>query len=333
MGRIIVAGGTGFFGGAAVELLRTDGFDPVIASRKSQFNLNVEDPYSIRFLLREGDVVLDAAGPFQDRTTTLVMLADEIGYDVVDISDSLQYCQRVLRTKIKMARILTACSSISVITASFILRSGIGKPVRLSTFLAPATRHASRPGAGTSLLRSIGRPIRVWEAGKMTQKMGWSDIKRLHVPPPIGCIEGRRFETADAVTLPPIWPSLQDIDFWVDTRIATVNRIFDWSARMRNASILENRLLQSMVLPLIRRMGSEEGAIAVEIEGDDRRERYALVGRRRGYYTPIIPAVIATQQLAADRLHGQGLIPAHRQVDPDELFAYLHAAGLYVVRL
>ena len=51
MRRIVVAGGMGFFGAAAVERLRADGCDPLVASRRT--GLNVEDSESIRRFLRE----------------------------------------------------------------------------------------------------------------------------------------------------------------------------------------------------------------------------------------------------------------------------------------
>lgn len=62
MRRVVVLGGAGLFGGAAVELLRRHGVDPV---------------------------ALDAVEPFQDRSTALVETAADVGADVVDISDGL----------------------------------------------------------------------------------------------------------------------------------------------------------------------------------------------------------------------------------------------------
>ena len=333
MRRIIVAGGTGFFGGAAVERLRADGCEPIIASRTGGMRLDVEDRGSIGTLLRQGDVVLDAVGPFQDRTTTLVQAAEAIGFDVVDISDSLTYCERVLARRSAGVRLLTACSSVSVVPASCVMVSGITRPTRASTFLAPETRYTARPGAGTSLLRSIGRPIRVWRGGALVRRIGWSEAQPFPMPRPIGPLECRLMETADAVTLPPVWPSLRDVDFWVDTHIAALNRLLTWAAGWGVASWFESRYVQRIGLPVVRGLGPKGGAMGVQIEGEGRIARFGIVAEHRGYYTPIVPAVIAAKRIAEGRFQGTGVIPADRQVDPEEVFAYLRAIGLRVLRL
>ena len=166
MRRIVVLGGLGFFGGAAADLLRSKGAKPVLASRRPQADLRVdaEDPASIRAALRPGDVVLDAAGPYQRRTTALVEAAAEIGFDAVDLNEDLGHAERVLalRPRIDAAgiRVLTACSSVSAISAAAVRKAGIAAPVRVDVFLAPASRFTARPGTGAALLASVGRTDR-----------------------------------------------------------------------------------------------------------------------------------------------------------------------------
>ena len=94
---MIVAGGTGFFGAALVGLLRSEGIQPVLAARHGQVDLrlDVEDSDMLRSVLRPGDLVLDAVGPFQGRSTALVEAAMEIGVDLIDLSDSLDYSERL----------------------------------------------------------------------------------------------------------------------------------------------------------------------------------------------------------------------------------------------
>ena len=326
--RIIVAGGNGFFGSAAVERLKTDKFSPVCASRSGEFKLDVENRGSIRAVLKPGDIVIDCVGPFQDRTMALVECAAEIGFDVIDISDSVAYCEKVLSKKVTNIRILTACSSISAIPATFITLSEIKNPVRISTFLAPETKYASRPGAGTSLLRSIGRKIKTFSNGKFENRYGWRKIKRFRAPSPLGTLECRQFETADAATLPPVWPTLRDIDFWVDSRIPALNRFFEWSDKFGCTKFLESSTLQKLFLPVIRILGPKGGAICVEIEGDGTIKRFSVTAGHKGYYTPIIPAVIAAENIAKDKFSERGVVPADKQVNPGELLAYLGRIGV-----
>ena len=53
-------------------------------------------------------------------------------------------------------RVLNACSSVSVLSAFAIERSGIRDPIAIHGFLAPATRHTANRGAAESLLVECG---------------------------------------------------------------------------------------------------------------------------------------------------------------------------------
>ena len=153
--RIIVIGGKGLFGHAAVELLRAEGMSPLVAARGAhtpELPLDAEDPSSLRAHLRMGDVVLDAAGPFQKRSATLVETALEIGYDVVDLSDALGHYLEIesLRPRIEArgTRVLTSCSSVTPVVAALIRASGAKRPSRVSVYLSPASKVTATVGTG-----------------------------------------------------------------------------------------------------------------------------------------------------------------------------------------
>ena len=101
-----------------------------IAARRPGVDLviDAEDPASIRAALRERDVVIDAAGPFQRRSTVLVESCMTLGCDVIDVSDSLDYARRLraLERRIESAgiRVLTSCSSVSAVSAALVRLSG-----------------------------------------------------------------------------------------------------------------------------------------------------------------------------------------------------------------
>ena len=337
MRRIVVLGGLGFFGNAAVELLRADGVEALRASRRAaaDVRVNVEEPASLRAALQEGDVVIDTVGPFQERTTALVEAAMAIGFDVVDISDSLAYVEKVYGLKERIdgsgIRVLTACSSLSAVSAAMVRRSGVAKPVRVTEVLAPATRYTANPGSGGSLLRSVGRPICVLREGRLVRETGWGEWRTFRLPSPIGRVRGYLCESPDAVTLPEIWPSLRTVAFYVDSRAPGFNIVFSLAARWRLARRLVTAL-RPAGLALGRLLGARIGCLAFEIEGADGRvARSALVGGKRGYLTPIAPAVLAARAMAEGRFGPRGLVPAHRQVEPDALLDYLGSLGIEVV--
>src|SRR5439155_1719737 len=159
---VVVVGGTGFFGRAAAERLRSHGVRAVLASRRAgaELRVDVESRASMKTALKPYDVVLDAAGPFQARTTALIEAAIETGFDVVDLSDSLRYAERVadLRLRIEAAgvRVLTSCSSVSAVGAAAIRLSGVEKPVRLDVVLRPATRDTAHRATARALCRLFG---------------------------------------------------------------------------------------------------------------------------------------------------------------------------------
>jgi hypothetical protein len=81
-------------------------------------------------------------------------------------------------------------------------------------------------------------------------------------------------------------------------------------------------------LPLARLIGGSSGGLAVEVEGDGEVVRLALTSARDAYLAAVAPAALAIRALAEDRFEGRGVIPPDRQVDADELLAYLESLGI-----
>lgn len=341
MRRIVVAGGLGFFGRTAVERLRADGAQPLTAARRpgADLRLDVEDPASLRAALRPGDVVLDTVGPFQDRTTALAEAALEIGFDLVDIADSRAYVARLyaLRSWFEAAgvRLLTACSSVSGVSAALVAHSRLGPdgPLRVTGFLVPAAQYAANPGSGASLMRSVGQPVKVLRGGALVDRTGWRDTRSLVMPRPLGLMHGHLFETADAITLPTAWPSLRDVAFYVDSWVPGLNLMLDLGARSALVHALMARCMK-FGLALSRRFGSPTGCLAFEIEGAGGQvARYALISTHHGHYTPIAPAVLAARAIAEGRFEPRGVVPPNCYVEPEELLKYLGDLGIETVPL
>jgi hypothetical protein len=335
MRRIIIAGGTGFFGNAAAELLERDGRAPIRASRRSgELPLDVEDAVSIRSALKAGDIVIDAVGPFQGRSTTLVEGAIDVGFDLLDISDSTGFCESVADYRQDIDRagitVLTACSSISSMSAAWIRYSGLPDPIRLTAYLAPATKYAAVPGTSESLLHSIGQPIRSLRNGVVGEEIGWKDRRDFHCP--IGWIRGRQFESADGFTLREHWPGLEEANFYVDGNVPGLNAAMDAICRLPVLLPLVKRTFR-WGLPFARTLGSAEGCLGFEIE--DRSGvivRYALVGRNRGYFTPVVPPVIVAGQIADGTYPHSGWVGPEDHIDHESMMDWLARVDVEVWR-
>jgi hypothetical protein len=262
--------------------------------------------------------------------------AIDIGFDVIDLNDDLGYAESILalapRINAAGIRMLTSASSVSAVAAAAIRHSGIDQPRRVTSFLAPASRHTANSGAAASLLRSVGRPVRVLRDGRLQQLVGWIELRTFPMPHPLGTLQARLFESADSIHLPRVWPSLRNVSMYVDTNTFGVNTLLRLAA---HSEFLRRFLEQNAHLGtrVARVLGSHVGGLGYEIEdaaGDV--ARYAMVGDKNSYIAAVAPAVLAVQAIAENRFSHSGLVLPDRYVEPHELFAYLRSHNVYVQR-
>lgn len=331
MNRIIVVGARGFFGSAVVRILRAEQCTPLIASRHpgGDLVLDVEDRGTIRKSIRAGDVIVDATAPFQTRTATLVDEAIAAGADVVDLSDSFAYA-RLVWTRDSAARergvrVLNACSSVSVLSAFAIERSRIHEPVALHGFLAPATRNTANHGAAESLLASVGRSITVRRAGELKHLKGWLDSRKFASLRR----RGHLTEMADAFTLPRVYPSLRDVDFWVDPNTYGARALLGLVAHVPALSGIAGAFARYGIV-LARILGTGEGILAYEIEGAAGEHATIAFTGHESFLMAAIPSALAAARLASGKPCPAGIVPVHRQVDMDALGAALTRHGIRV---
>jgi hypothetical protein len=329
MRRVLVLGGLGHFGRTAVDELRRIGVRAMTASRRSEADLKIDanDASSIRQSVHKGDVVLDAAGSFHERSTALIEAAAEINFDIIDLNDDLGYAERViaLEPQIDAAgiRVLSSASSVSAVAAAVVRHSGIDLPVRVTAFLAPASRYTANVGSTESLWRSVGRPVRILADGALTTRVGWTETRPFTMPRPVGRISGHLFESADAVNLPRSWPSIRDVTMYVDSNTLGVNSLLTMAAHSEPLRELMQQKVEWGAW-LAKKLGSPAGGIGYEIEAANGRVvRYAIVAAAKSFLTAVAPALIATRNIAADKFAADGLVPPDRQTEPSTLFEYL----------
>ena len=361
MKRVIVLGGLGLFGRTAVEQLRRLGVVAHSASRPGRrresfatggsndlvkqpvakdsrprshdLQIDANDPASLRAGLRAGDVVIDCAGPFHARCPALVEAAMDVGFDVIDINDDLGYAERVLAMQDRInkagVRVLSSASTASAVSAA-IVRHSTMEPQRVTAFLAPATRHTANAGSARSLIRSVGQPVRLWRNGQLQTLSGWSESRPFTMPAPLGPICGRLFESADALYLPRMWPTLREVAMYVDPNTPGVRTLLRIAAR----SAFVRRVLKSqakLATWIGWRLGSPAGGVGYEIEATDGCiARYAIFAAENSFVAAVAPAILAARAIVEDRFPGRGLILPDRYVEPAELFEFLESRGIRV---
>ncbi|MGH2378821.1 MAG: hypothetical protein ACRDGT_10140 [Candidatus Limnocylindria bacterium] len=330
--RIVVAGGAGFFGRNVVELLRAEGLRPLIAGRSGDIVLDLEEGPSLRAGLRPGDVIVDAAGPFQTRTTGLVETAIEIGADVVDLNEGLAYAKRVAlldgRARERGVAVLSSCSAVSTVAAVLLRLSGVDRPRRVSALVAPASRETAHEGTIRALLASVGRPIEVRREGRSARAIGWRETHAFALPRRRGYL----VESALSLTLPEVWPTLRSVDCWTDTRTFGANTLLSLVARSDALHALAENAVALGALGA-RFVGARDGAFALEVEDEAGRvRRLALTSERRSYLIAAAPAALAARALAEGRFTERGVVPPDRHVPADELIPYLGRLGIRLQR-
>jgi hypothetical protein len=306
MKRVIVLGGAGFFGGLIAQRLAGAGLQPVIASRsRGELRIDADNPEDLRKNLKQRDLVIDAAGPFQNRTLALIEAARTIGFDVIDLSDSPEYTSMIYEHEapIRAAgiRVLTACSALSAVSAAVVQWSGIERPQKLSAYLVPASRYTANAGTIGSFLHSIEGARRIF-----------------HFPEPLGNRTGITVKSVDAVTLPPIFPTLH-AEFVVD---AGANELL----RSRTVRAMIERF-QTTALKIVRRIGNKNGVLAFEVTSTLQRKQQVFMGER-SYMLAALPAIQAALSIAGGRFPHRGLVPPTQHLDPAAFFEAVRAEGI-----
>ena len=321
MRRLIVVG-AGFFGSLVTRRLRELGQAPLVATRRgADLRLDVESESSLALTLREGDVIVDTAGPFTTRTTKLVRAALARGCDVIDLADSLPWAEAVLALDGRAAEagvaLYPACSAIAAVSGACVRASGIASPASVDQFLAPASAETASPATVRSFAPSIGRHVHTFRDGRLTVVRGFIDTRAF----PAGPRRGSLVENAGAVLLPRSWPSLRRAEFWVDPNLPLGRASLSLAARIPPVAALV-RALAPHVRP--GALGRRDGVFAVTV---DEARAFIFASERGSYRIATEPAVIVAEELVRGR-RDRGVVLPHRQVDPDVLFTRLHDLGI-----
>jgi hypothetical protein len=290
MKRVVVLGGSGFFGGLIAAQLRAAGLTPLVASRSGgDLRIDANNPNDIRANLKTRDLVIDAAGPFQRRTPALLDAARTMGFDIIDLSDSPDYTSMIYEQEAPVGaagiRVLTACSALSAVSALVLGMSGVDEPRRLTAYLVPASRYTANRGTTESMLGGF-----------------LGEQRTIDFPKPLGKRTGVTVKSVDAVTLPRKFWFLRETDFVIDTQIPMMNTMLRWPIARRLAQRFEKNALD-----LVHRVGPARGVLAYEIASISAR-KFAIFSGEKSYLLAVLPAVQAALAIAGGKFAHRGVV-------------------------
>lgn len=330
-----MVGARGFFGGEVAAGLEDAGIPVLRTSTRggADARLDAEDAASCAALLAPRDVVVDAAGPFQGRSDTLLRSALAVGADVVDLSDAPEHAARVLArgedARAAGSRLLPGCSSVSALSAVAIQAADVAAPRRLTGLLAPAARFTANVGTARSLLASVGRPAQVLAGGSLATRPGWATSRSVRAGEGFAAVTGHLFGTADPLLLPRSFPDLEEVEMYVTSHVLGLDAALGMAARFGWLRAAIDRVLPHGVAAT-RLLGKPVGILAYEVEdAGGRVHGVRWTGGASTHLVPVAPAVLAAAALARDEHAGAaGVVAPADQVDADALRAWLDARGV-----
>ena len=352
--RVIVLGGSGFFGRYLVDdLMRTSTAEVVAVGRRPArvghrfVQCDVEDETSLRAALRGASVVVHCAGPFQGASMNPLDTAIDLGVHYVDISEDRRYARAVQsRSEMALAQGVTVLNGCSVVpTLSIAVANLLARPLdqvsAVRTFAAPGTGRTRGPAMFRTMLGLAGRPCSTVIDGHFERSYAWSDPEWVFFPPPVG----RRLVysvggMADVDAMPG-GTGAKTVEFkagcehaWLNRLLAAASRVQRSPARISESWLLAPARLLSSVAGF---WGTDQGAAMFAISGLVRGQPVqhwvAIVAERDGGRIPIIPAAIAVQSLLDGSMKMRGVVPPGSWLDQPRLVSGFRHRGLRLVHL
>ena len=354
---VLLIGASGVFGARLAERLALEpGIALTLAGRRREPLDHVRKRIgggAVRLLDRDWieardlagyDVVIDAAGPFQDSGLRLVEAAIEAGVDYIDLADGREWvvgfadrfdgCARAARV-----RLVTGASSIPALSHAVLDRLVAGwnrvDDIRIGIF--PGNRAPRGLSVVEAILSYAGKPVRVFRDGRWSEEWGWGGLRRVDVGP-----AGRRWasvcDTPEQDLLVSRYRPTGSAQFFAGMELSLLHLGLAGLSLPVRAGLI--RSLRPWSRPLLKiaqwllPFGSDRGAMLVEASGLDGsgapvRSSWLLnADANRGPYVPVLPAVALVRRWRDRRKPEAGASACSGMLDLDEFEADFAALGM-----
>ena len=361
---VLLVGAAGTFGKLlAAQLAAEPGVELILAGRTAatldRVNAGLARPAALRRLDRDrvsaaeirrlgAHCVIDAAGPFQDGSTTLVEAAIEAGCHVVDLADARAYVAGIGRfdaaARAAGVVVLSGASSTPALSHAVLdrLTSGWQAIDRILVAISPGNRAPRGLSVVRAILSYVGRPVRVFCDGGWCEVAGWSSTRKL-VFPGLGCRLASLCETPDLDLLVTRFAPRRSAEFLAGLELGILHR------GLAAAGILVRVGLVPTLAPfakpfhaiasLFEPFGSDRGGMLVAVEGRDGEgapaaARWVLRATAgRGPYVPTLPALALVRRLRDGPTIAPGARPCVGILSLDDFAGDFARLGIETERL
>jgi hypothetical protein len=355
--RIVVVGGTGFYGRYLVAdvLENTDAVVRVIArgpARPPFTDPRVEvvaadhtDVDALARLSAGAAALVHCAGPYQTipgGTAPLgpVHAAIRAGVPYVDLAEDEPFRRAVLD--------IAATAEVPVLTGASVvpglqviavadLAAGLDRVDEIRCAAAPDTRRHRGPAMFRAMMHGVGTPFDAPRGDRPERVHGWSEPEWVRFPPPVDRrLVHQVYAMADLTVLPEMYGA-RTVTFKAGTEHAWLNRTLGWfaTARARTGRPRHPERLTPVVRALswlIGRFGDEAGGFLAEVhgtlDGTPVRRALGMTAADGGGRIPSLLAGIATAELLGGRLTAPGPVPLDAWLPPDRAWTELAKRGI-----
>lgn len=315
--KVVIVGGYGVFGALTAQLLARDGHQLWLAGRHPDkarrlaqeigaqtLRVDLQGDPSGLFAV-EPDLVIDAAGPFQDYGAApyrLPQLCIAQGCSYLDLSDSAAFTGGIaaLDAQAKAAGcvVLSGASSVpglsSVVVADMI--RGLEDVDLIDIAILPGNRAPRGMSVIKSIVGGVGRPFQHWREGAWHPVAGWTDRKLYHLGPDL-CRAGYLVDVPDLTLLPPMTQA-RSVIFRAGLELPVMNSSLALLARLRRRWALNIPEIGYRALHLLAKLlypfGSDRGGMQVTVTGRcagrDVTRRWTLVAEHGD--GPFVPGIM-----------------------------------------
>lgn len=348
--RVLVIGGTGYFGRILVQdLLQYTDFHIVAAGRsagKLQEMRAKLPEYNSRFFnkvldlnntihcnegIKGNDIVICAAGPFQEIPLTLANACMDKSIPYIDLADDRKYVTSVRKLSVQQNPLVPVCTGFSSVPALSGALINIAKK-ELETIksiqiqIAPGNKAPRGFSTVASLISSIGKDFTVMQNGSWTNVKGWSQPRVFKFPAPIGNKTGYLVDVADHELFPTHFGA-DTVHFRAGAEIDLFNSGMSALASLTNSGAIKNLRDMSGVLQMAMSafgfLGHDWGALGVEVQGlsgeNQKTIRLSIVAEHQGQQIPVMPASIMCKRILEGSTETSGLVPFDTWIEREEL--------------
>lgn len=319
MARILIIGGAGEFGQRLARRLSHKGHQLLIGGRSmdraaaTAATLPHAEPVQIDRERAAGlviarlrpDLVIDAAGPFQDSDYRVAEACIAMRIPYLDLADGRDFVRDFGKldkaAKAAGVPLISGASSVPALSGAVVraLAAGLDPIDSVDMWIATSNRASAGESVARAILSYVGKPIRLWDGNQWRNGHGWQDIGRVSAAVPgRGPVKRRLVALADIPDLdllPAMLPGQPAVRFRAGTELGfemLALWLLSWPVRWGWLGSLAR--LTPVLMPLYRallRFGSDRSAMQVELRSGEVTRRWTLIAEQG--HGPEIPTMAA----------------------------------------